>query len=1045
MKKLLLKSSKLLLLLSLYEAPFSSALAKNNHSLISGFAGDHLHPFPDNKDPMSLTGKVVSTKGEPLPGVTVLYKGSTAGTTTGLNGEFTLNIPSTDGLLVLSFIGFLTKEVPVNGQSNLQITLSEDTKALDEVVIVGYGTQKKSDLTGSVASIANLNVTLKQTPASSFEKALQGGAPGIQVTQSSGQPGASATIRIRGGNSINGGNEPLYVIDGFPIYNDNREINAGALNGAGINALSTINPNDIESVEVLKDASATAIYGSRGANGVVLITTKRGKAGENVISYETYAGTQEITRTLPVLNAQQWATFKNDALINSGKPVLYTPEQIANLGNGTDWQEESFRKAPVQNHQLTITGGDAKTRYAIAGNYFNQEGILLNTGFKRISTRINLDQEVAKNLKVGASLTGSRVTSNVAEGNVVRYILTMAPTVPLIDPITNDYTLQSPYGSLGNPVAALKYVTNQSIVNRALANFYGEYNILEGLTAKVSLGTDILASKQNNYYPRNTYTGAQTQGFGGVGSQFVTTWLNENTLHYNKVLNDRHSFDALIGYTYQQANGEGSVAKAQTLPNDELGYIGLNSATVALIPGILKSEWKLSSYLGRLNYSFDQKYLLTLTARADGSSRFGSNNKWGFFPSAAIAWNVSEEAFVKDFPLISNLKLRTSVGATGNQQIGQYQSLAQLDPYNYIFNNSLTTGFAPSRIANPNLGWETTLQYDGGLDIGVLNDRITLSADAYYKKTKDLLLDRPVPETSGFYTALQNVGTVENKGLEFLLSSQNTTGAFSWNTSVNFSLNRNKVLDLGGLDYFYPEGGGERNINKPTIVRVGQPIGQFYGYQTNGIFQTTDDIASLPTVDAKNTKPGDRRFVDQNHDGKITQDGDRVVIGQAQPKFLGGITNSFSYKNFDLTFLLQGVYGNSILNYNKVELETPTGFQQVSTELLNRWTPTNPSNEVPRAVEVSALWLSDRYIEDGSYLRVKNLVFGYNLPAGLLQKVHLKKLRVYVSGQNLYTFTSYSGYDPEVSRNEQSTLYSGIDYGNYPNYRTYTAGLQVSF
>ncbi|PSR56494.1 SusC/RagA family protein [Adhaeribacter arboris] len=1045
MKKLLLTSSKLLLFLYLQKTPAYAALTSPHLPLTFLHTPSAFRTTTDKENPVNLSGTIISAKGEPLPGVTVLFKGSTIGTTTNPEGLFNLSLPSTNGVLVISFIGYLTKEVTVNGQTNLKIALDEDAKALDEVVIVGYGTQKKSDLTGAVASIANLNVTLKQTPASSFEKALQGGTPGIQVTQSSGQPGTSATIRIRGGNSINGGNEPLYVIDGFPIYNDNREISAGALSGASINALSTINPNDIESIEVLKDASATAIYGSRGANGVVLITTKRGKIGENLISYETYAGTQEITRTLPVLNAPQWAQFKNDALVNSGKPALYTPEQIANLGQGTNWQKEAFRTAPVQNHQLTITGGDAKTRYAIAGNYFNQEGILLNSGFKRYSTRINLDQQVSPKLKVGASLTGSRVTSNIAEGNAVRYVLTMASTVPLIDPNTNDYTLQSPYGSLGNPVATLKYVTNQSIVNRALANFYGEYRIAEGLTAKVTLGTDIISSKQNNYYPRNTYTGAQTQGIGAVGSQFVTNWLNENTLHYNKVLNGIHALDAVLGYTFQQASSEGSVAKAQSLPNDDLGYTGLNAATVSSIPGISKSDWTLRSYLGRLNYSLHQKYLFTLTARADGSSRFGANNKWGFFPSAAVAWNVSEEGFIKDIQVISNLKVRTSIGATGNQQIGQYQSLAQLDPYNYIFGNALATGFAPSRIANPNLGWETTLQYDGGLDLGFFNDRITFTVDAYYKKTKDLLLDRPVSETSGFYTALQNVGTVENKGLEFLLNTQNTTGAFSWNTSVNFSLNRNKVLDLGGLNYFYPEGGSERNINKPTIVRVGEPIGQFYGYQTNGIFQTADDIVSLPTVDAKNTKPGDRRFVDQNGDGRITQDGDRVVIGQAQPKFLGGITNSFSYKNFDLTLLLQGVYGNSILNFNKVELETPTGFQQVSTDLLNRWTPTNPSNEVPRAVEVSALWLSNRFIEDGSYLRVKNLVFGYNLPASLLQKVHLKKLRVYVSGQNLYTFTKYSGYDPEVSRNEQSTLYSGIDYGNYPNFKTYTAGLQISF
>jgi TonB-dependent starch-binding outer membrane protein SusC len=983
--------------------------------------------------------------GELLIGATVLVKGTNNGAATDVDGKFTLTTSQAFPFsLVVNYVGYNAKEIEVYElpEEPLQLSLKNRT-LLDEVVVVGYGTQKKGDMTGAVSSISN--IVIQQTPTSSFERVLQGTAPGVQVTQSSEQPGASMTVRIRGGNSLNGGNEPLYVIDGFPIYNDNSTINPGALSGASVNALATINPGDFESIEVLKDASATAIYGSRGANGVVLITTKRGKANETRLSYDAYYGGQQITKKLDLLNAQEWAQFKNDALANSGKTPLYTEEEIASLGKGTDWQSNSFRYSRTQNHQLTLAGGDDKTQYSISGGYLKQEGILLNTDFERLGSRVNIDRNFINNIKVGASLYGSRSKSNTADGNVVRYILTMAPTVPLKNEATGEYTLQSPYGSFGNPVATLKNVTNQSVVTRLLPNFYGEYKFLENFKARITLGADILSTKQSNYYPRNTYTGAQTQGSGAVGSQFTNTWLNENTLSYNKTFNGIHNFDVIVGYSYQASESEGSVSKAQAFPNDALGTKGLSSGTVSFLPVINKADWKLSSWLGRINYSLDGKYLLTLTARADGSSRFGANKRWGFFPSAALGWNASEEEFIQNIQQVSHLKLRVSAGGTGNQQIGQYQSLSQLDPYKYILGNNLVNGYAPSRVPNENLGWETTYQYDAGIDIGLFDNRINLTFDAYYKKTVDLLLDRPLPETSGFYTALQNLGKVENKGIELLVNTENFTGPLKWNTTITYARNQSKILDLGGLSYFYPEGGGERNIQKPTIVRVGEPVGNFYGYQTDGIFQTGDDIENTPRVDQKNTKPGDRKFVDQNGDGIINQDGDRVILGNAQPKFIGSITNTFSYKNFDLSILLQGVYGNKILNYNRVDLETPTGFQQVSRELLERWTTENPSNSVPRAVEVSALWLSDRYVEDGSFLRVKNVVLGYTLPESLSDKIKASKLRIYVSGQNLFTFTNYSGFDPEVSRNEQNNLYQGIDFGNYPNYKSYIVGLNLSF
>lgn len=981
----------------------------------------------------TLNGTVIDAKTKAtLPGAVVHIQGTTHEVITDEKGKFRFvtgqKFPYT---LQVKYIGYNPAEVVANSET-ITVALQEAVNQLQDVVVVGYGTQKKKDVTGALSSVSAQQI--QNTPAASFDKVLQGSVPGIQVTQSSGAPGASTTVRIRGGNSINGGNEPLYVIDGFPIYNDNGAVNTGALSGAPLNALSTINTSDIESMEVLKDASATAIYGSRGANGVIIVTTKRGKKGSNTISYDGFYGVQKTTRSIPLLNGSQWAQLSNDAFVNNGQAAPYTAAQVTAFGTGTNWQDAAFRTAPTQNHQLSISGGDEKTQYSISGNYVKQDGILQNTDFGRYSGRVNLDRNVTEHFKVGTSITGSRLTSNIAPESSVRDVLSLPPIVP----VTSLF-----YGATGNPVTTLNLSTNQSITSRFISNFYGEYRFLESFTARVTIGTDVLNTKQNNYFPRNTYTGSLTNGAGAIGSQSATSWLNENTLNYKKTFGI-HQIDAIVGYTYQSLASEGVLTRAQNFPNDQLGYTGLGSGSVPFLPVTSQADSKLSSYLGRINYTLDGKYLLTLTGRGDGSSRFGANKKWGFFPSAALAWNASEEDFIKNLKGISNLKFRLSAGATGNQQIGQYLSLAQLDPYSYVFGDNVITGYAPSRIANPNLGWETTYQYNGGIDAGFLNDRISFNFDLYYKKTKDLLLDIPVPETSGFYTSLQNIGQVENKGIELNLNTRNFTGKFNWTTNLVFALNRNKVLDLGNVQQFLPDGGTERNIRNPTIVQVGKPIGQFYGYKTNGVLQAAD--VGKVAVASGFTKAGDQRYVDINGDGVINSDGDRVVLGSAQPKFTGGVTNTFDFKGFDLTVFFQGVYGNSILNYNRADLETFTGNRQVSTAALDRWTPQNTNTNIPRAnASASAVLLSDRFIEDGSYLRLKNVVFGYSLPASLINKIGVKRARVYVSAQNLVTFTKYSGYDPEVSRNEQSNLYSGIDFGNYPNYRSFIAGINLSF
>jgi len=972
----------------------------------------------------------------PLAKVSVQIKGITNGTASDNNGAFTLytaqRFPFT---VVITSVGYEAKEVIVSG-SPINVLLKPVSGQLEDVVVVGYGTQKRSDLTGAVASIPTQALTQQ---VSSFERVLQGSVSGVQVTQVSGQPGAAVSIRIRGGNSITAGNEPLYVIDGFPIYNDNNDASAGVASGPNINALAGINPSDIESIDILKDASATAIYGSRGANGVVIVTTKRGKAGRNVVSYDGSYGVQQVSNTVDVLtDSKQWALLKNDARVNAGKAPYYTDEQIAQLSGGTDWQSAAFRTAPAQNHQLTISGGDDKTHYAVSGNYFKQEGVLLNTNFERFSGRLNFDRQVSSAFKVSANFTASKTSAKIADNSLVSFLLLMPPTVSIRD-ANGEYTYQSEFETpLGNPIATLAEETNQSNTNRILGNVFGEYQIIDGLTAKVSIGADIINNKENRYIPTTVYQGANTNqtGTAAVGAKVASSWLNENTLTYIKKLGENHLLNAVVGFTQQAFRAEYVTAGSQGFSTEQLTYRDLGAGVVYTKPTSGSSEWALKSFLGRVNYTLNDKYLFTITARADGSSRFGEDHKWGYFPSAAFAWNLSKENFIKLPEAVNSLKLRISAGLTGNQEIGVYQSLATLANNNYFFGGNAVIGYSPNRIGNSGLGWETTAQYDAGIDISLFNNRVTLTVDGYYKKTTDLLLDVPLPYTTGQATALQNYGTVSNKGLEFALNTRNIRGVFNWNSGLVLSLNRNRILSLGD--------GVENIISGVSIAQVGQPLGSFYGLKTNGIFQLTDDIAHLPVYLTKN-QPGDQRYIDKDGDGTITATGDRFLIGNAQPGFLGGFTNNFSYRSFDLNIFFQGSYGSRIFNQNKQQLEILSGQQNASVTALDRWTPQNQENVIPRAYEDPAAVNSDRYIEDGSYLRLKTLVLGYTLPLRFVSRAYDTRIRFYFSAQNLVTWTKYTGYDPEVSRNGQSTLTQGIDYAVYPNAKLFTGGVNITF
>jgi TonB-dependent starch-binding outer membrane protein SusC len=989
-----------------------------------------------------VTGQVIDEQKTPLPGVNVLIKGTSNGTTTDAEGRYVLDVPDEGATLVFSFIGYATQEVAAGVQTEINVTLEADIKTLTEVVVVGYGSQKRSDLTGSIASVSNKEI--KAVAITSADQALQGRAPGVQVIQNSSAPGAGTTVRIRGGNSIQGGNEPLYVIDGIPVYNDNGS------SGAAVNGLSSISPGDIESIEILKDASATAIYGSRGANGVVIITTKRGKAGQSSITFESYYGIQQVRRKYPLLNATEFATLVNEANTNDGRPAVYTADQIAAFGDGTDWQEEIFRQAPIQNYQLTLSGGDDKTQYAISGNLFRQNGIVVNSDFTRASFRVNLDRKVTTRFKVGNSLTFSRAITDAipnegdlgAAGKVIANALQSSPLVPVYKP-DGTYTIDNLSGqSTDNPVALAHDFKNRIGVSRVLGSVFGEYELTKGLVLKILGGIDGAYTKNNSYLPRSVLSGLRQGGVATIINSQTLTWLNENTLTYTRSISEKHHLTLLAGYTQQASRYESATAASRNFVNDIQGYSNLGAGSVTLTPSSSIGTWGLVSYLARANYNYGDKYLFTVTGRYDGSSRFGANNRFGFFPSASAAWRLIEEPFVRELNAFSDLKLRVSYGLTGNQEgIGNYPSAALLSTQNYVLGNAIATGVGPSQIANPDLKWETTAQADIGLDVAFFGDRLLLTADVYQKRTRDLLLRVTIPSGSGYSSALKNVGKVENKGIEIGINSRNFVGAFTWTTSLNFASNRNTVLDIGGVSQILA--GQVANIGQNLnsgIIRVGESLGSFYGYVTDGVFQAGDNIAGSAQPTAK---PGDRRYKNLNSDNVI-DDSDRQIIGRAQPKFLGGITNTFGYKGVELTVFFQGVYGNNILNANRFELEYLNGANNQGRDMLDRWTPENTDTNIPRATTNRAPnRISTRQIEDGSYLRLKNIQLAYNFPQALTSKIRLQSLRVYASAQNYATWTNYSGYDPEVNRFGQENVSQGFDYGSYPAAKTILFGLQV--
>ena len=1008
-----------------------------------------------------LDGTVIDDNtNEPIVGATIAIKGITHSVISDAEGKFYFQTGQKfPYILVVSYIGYKKTEVIADG-SPIIISLKKDLQELNELVVVGYGTQKKRDITGSVASVPKGNLS---QVTSSADNLLRGAVSGVVVTQSSGRPGATSSVRIRGGNSITGGNEPLYVVDGILIYNDNSNGTAGVSNaGAGVNVLSTISPADIESIEVLKDASATAIYGSRGANGVVIITTKKGTKGQDNIAYQGYFGFQKVSKKLDLLNASQWASLRNDVQASIGQAPSFTPQQIEDLktSGNYDWQSAAFRTAPVQNHQLSFSGGDDRSRYAVSAGFFDQDGVIIGSDFKRISLRANYERNYSQNFKFGVNANYSNSVSNGIANNAngrnpnpLVAVVYQPPVVPIKNADGTYNFTNNPYatavnGIIANPINDLVNTTNKTQIDRILTSLFGEYKVNKEITAKVAVSGDVINTKQNYYAPSTTFTGAGTKGLASVGNRLVSSVLNENTLNYNTHFGDDHKFSALGGYTLQYTKGEVVNAGANNFVNDVNTYNALQDG-VAVKPYSDAFESVLKSWLARANYSYKGKYNLTLSARADGSSRFGSKSIWGYFPSAGFSWNITDEDFtdgIKD--VVSDAKLRLSAGTTGNQEIGNYLSLASIGSVNYSFGGTIQTGLTPTRLANPDLRWEKTTQYNVGLDLSLLDRKINFVFDAYYKKTNDLLVNVPVPLISGYSSVLQNIGGVENKGIEIGLNTVNfKTENFSWNSNFVFSANRNKVLEIGnGVNQFFPVvPNGTLLQQQPVTVKVGLPLGTFWGYKSNGIFQTQEEVNTQPKINSlANTKIGDRRYVDTNGDGVITAT-DKVNLGSSQPKFVASFSNSVSYKDFDLNFSFQGSFGGKIFNALNQQLEVSTLGTNASTALLDRWTPTNLSNEIPRATSSPLGIITERYIEDASFVRLKTITLGYTLPKSISSKIGTKSLKIYVSAENLITWTKYRGFDPEVSSYEQNNLYPGIDFGAYPNSKTFITGLNVTF
>ena len=992
-----------------------------------------------------IIGKVTDAgTGEAIIGATVYNSRAHLGVTTDAEGNFSIDVTAFPSELKISYIGYEQQSIQVKGDDDdIVVALKEESHKLDEVVVVGYGTQKRTQLTGSVTTISKDVLNNNVFPTA--DALLAGSVAGVQVT-TSGQPGSGSSIRIRGGNSISANNEPLYVIDGLLYYKESGTLSTGERGtgiSGGISPLSLINPNDIESIEVLKDVSATAIYGSRGANGVIIVTTKKGKRDQTNIKYQYQLTYATPSKKLSVLNATEWARYQKQYFYNKGG---YTDEQIDALGAGTDWQDAVLRSTVSHSHNLTISGGDEKTRFLLGANIIDQKGIVLNTGFNRTALRLNADRRLTDKLTVEAALnvsrnkqdgltttTGVSFNSSPYQGgitNSLTYALLMPPVVPIYK-ADGSYNYTNPYeyayfamGDIAaNPVSDLENSVAQSIDDDIIGNASLTYEFTDGLVGKACLGFDLDNLTQNYFAPHYTALGLANSGTGSIAKRRLETWQTEFTLNYRHNFRRKHQLDALVGYTYQTTNRTFLTGSSSKYTDESLKQNNLSGGSLFAAPLSGESSSNLHSLIGRINYTLLDRYNATATFRADRSSRFSQNHNWGLFPSLGLSWNVNRERFLASQKWLSNLKLRASIGTVGNQEIGDYQ-------YSTAYTTSTTGGnvhYTKSNAANCNLKWETTVSGNIGIDASVLQDRIGITVEYYQKKTLDLLLNVPVDVAKyGVSSQLQNVGNVENKGFEISVDFTPVRNKhLLWNIQANLGYNKNEVTSLGDYD--------ELNVNSYTILRKGEAVGSFYGLVFDGVVQADEDISKLPTQNGSRPKVGQEKFRDINGDGKVNEF-DRVILGHSHPDINYGLSSSLKFGRLDAFIQFQGTANGQIYNSLRRTLESPTDCYNVSSVILDSWTAENPSNIYPAVTDVRPYsYINSRFIEDADYFKLKTLTVGYTIPVRFVKA----DLHLTATATNLFTITNYKGYEPEIQ--------SGVDMGDYPASRSFTLGVELTF
>ena len=1012
-----------------------------------------------------ITGHITDVRsGEPLIGASVIVKSEKGqGVVTDIDGKFSLQTKVEAPLtLRVEYVGYRPLDVDVyDFEEPVEIALVDNANKINEVVVVGYGTQKRIELTSSISTVGK---DVLNQPLSSVENALQGAVAGLNVSTTSGQPGAVSNIRIRGGNSITGGNEPLYVIDGLIVYNDASSTKTGATgNDASLDPLAFLNPSDIESIEVLKDVSATAIYGTRGANGVIIITTKKGSHGRNTINYSGTFGWSSAAKKLDFLNAQQFTELYNE--LNPSGPLSAPTASY-------DWQDAALRNAFTQDHQISFTGGDEISRYSISGGFKDQQGIIIGTDLKRYTGRINYERNLSQRLLVGinasgaySNLSGLRNVDHGNSGQTAKWAanswmsaLITPSTQPIynadgsynyaVTPISQDIFVRDGQTVVGNPISDLNDIQTSTTNTRVIANAYAEWEVINHLKLKANVGADLSNTKENNYSPSYTTTGLEYHGVASVGDNRTNVWQAEFTANYDKTFKNLHHINLLAGYTTQRTDRSGFATTVRNFANDATGYNNLSAGSDLYRSTSEATISTLQSVLGRANYSYDSRYNASLTLRADGSSRFAQNHKWGWFPSVGFSWNIDKEKFIHFGKDVDFLQLRLSAGVVGNQEIGDYQFGANVSPTStpFIYNGQETVAYYIVNKANPDLKWEKTASYNAGISSGFFKGRLNVTFDAYYKKTTDLLLQVPVEGVTGYATSLRNIGAVTNKGVELevgaiLLDRKD----LKWNVNASIAHNKNEVTSLGNASSIIPSiSGATLGYISPLIVAVGEPLGTFYGYQFKGIVQSEEQAATLTPQTINKLEPGNPYYEDVNGDGVVNTE-DQTTLGNSQPKFTYGLNSTLKYKNWDLFVNFAGSYGNKLYNGLATRLTKGSTYYNSLAVVADRWTPTNPSNTVQKASNDLTVVSDSRYVEDASYLRVKNIQLGYTLAVPQITKD--ARLRLYVSLQNFFTITNYSGYDPEGGRNgsdEQSALYQGIDMATYPTAKTVLFGVNVT-